>query len=29
MNYGVNRERIRTYGSTTIINAYEKYEFEY
>jgi Icc-related predicted phosphoesterase len=29
LNYGVNVERIRSYGSTTIINAYEKYEFEY
>ncbi|MDD6038457.1 MAG: metallophosphoesterase family protein [bacterium] len=29
MNYGVNVERVRTYGETTIINAYEKYVFEY
>ena len=29
MNYGVNRERVCSYGSTTIINAYEKYEFDF
>ncbi len=29
MNYGINRPRIQQYGATTIINAYEKYEFEY
>ena len=29
MNYGINRERIHSYGATTIINAYEKYEFEF
>lgn len=29
MNYNVNQPRVRTYGETTIINAYEKYAFEY
>ena len=29
MNYGVHHPRIHQYGSTTIINAYEKYEFEF
>lgn len=29
MNYGINRERCIIYGATTIINAYEKYEFEF
>ena len=29
MNYGVHRERVNSYGATTIINAYEKYEFEF
>lgn len=29
MNYGVNRERTISYGATTIVNAYEKYEFEF
>lgn len=29
MNYGVGMERIHSYGNTTIINAYEKFEFEY
>lgn len=29
MNYGPNRERLLSYGQTTIINAYEKYEFEF
>jgi len=28
MNYGANRERILTYGSTTIINAFERYTLE-
>lgn len=28
MNYGANVERIRTYGETTIINAYEKYTLD-
>jgi Icc-related predicted phosphoesterase len=29
LSYGVNLERIHSYGTTTVINAYEKYEFEY
>jgi Icc-related predicted phosphoesterase len=29
LNYGANRDRINVYGSTKVINAYEKYEFEY
>ena len=29
LNYGANLERTNTYGNTTIINAYEKYIFEY
>ncbi len=29
LNYGPGKERILTYGDTTIINAYEKYEFEF
>ena len=29
MNYGVHHPRIHQYGSTTIINAYEKYEFDF
>ena len=29
LNYGQNIERVRTYGETTLINAYEKYMFDY
>jgi len=29
LNYGPAMERVRTYGDTTIINAFEKYEFEF
>lgn len=29
MNYGANRDRVNYYGETTIINAYEKFEFEF
>ncbi len=29
MNYNINQPRVRAYGETTIINAYEKYAFEY
>lgn len=29
MNYGPNKDRLTSYGQTTIINAYEKYEFEF
>ena len=28
MNYGTNIERVRSYGETTVINAYERYELE-
>ena len=28
MNYGASIERIRTYGETTIVNAYEKYTLD-
>ena len=28
MNYGANIERVRSYGETTVINAYERYELE-
>ena len=29
LNYGPGKARLLTYGDTTIINAYEKYEFEF
>ena len=28
MNYGANIQRLRSYGETTVINAYERYELE-